>query len=61
MPKFVVYEVWTRALVIEADSASMALQNHDAEPVHGMNLCNWHAVPCDAEATGQYEDFHEQD
>ncbi len=53
MPKFVVYEVWTKARVVEAETASMAYQP-GPESVPGMNLCNWHVVavdPKDAEVT----------
>lgn len=53
MPKFVVYEVWTRARVVERETASMAY-DPPPEPVPGMNLCNWHVVavnPEDAEVT----------
>lgn len=59
MPKFVIYEVYTRARIVEAETASQALQNHPPERLPSeLNLCNWHAVPCDAEPTGDYEDFH---
>lgn len=57
MPKFVVYEVWTKARVVEAETASMAYQPPpDPKPhdEYGMNLCNWHVVavnPEDAEET----------
>ena len=49
MPKFVVYEVWTQARVIEAESFSDAYKVGDPESnkEHGMNLCNWHVVACD--------------
>lgn len=50
MPKFAVYEIWTRHRVIEADSVSDALDKADPHfraPVPGLGLCNWHAVPVD--------------
>jgi len=46
MPKFVVYEIWTRAQVIEADTEADALESMP-EPIDGMTLCNWYAVPVD--------------
>ncbi len=44
MPRFVVYEVWTRHRIVEARSIEEAYEQ-DMPPVPlGMNLCNWHAV-----------------
>lgn len=42
--KFMVYEVWTTALVVEADNEAQALLDHLPIPREGLNLCNWHAV-----------------
>ena len=56
MAKFVIYEVWTRVSpkVIEAVDMSEALFKHDCQPVKGMSLCNWHAIPVpDSTPTGQ--------
>ena len=51
MPKFVVYEVWTKARVVEAETQSMAYDVGDPDPrpakEYGMSLCNWHAVAID--------------
>ena len=46
MPKFVIYEVWTRATVMDATDEETALLNHSPNP-EDLNLCNWHAVPVD--------------
>jgi len=59
MRKWVVYEVWSRARVVEAETYEDALSKHDPEAIpKGFNLGNWHAVPCDAQPTGVYEDWH---
>jgi hypothetical protein len=50
MPRFVVYEVWTRHQIVEAENETAALEQ-DYSPSHidwsGMSLCNWHAVAID--------------
>ena len=43
--KFVVYEVWTKGHVVEAESMEDALRGYDPVPIEGLSLCNWHAVP----------------
>lgn len=45
--KFVIYEVWTRSRVVEAESHDAALEKNEPEPIEGMSLCNWHAVTVD--------------
>ena len=55
MPKFVIYEVWTRAEVVEADGYEAAIRAHDPLPMPDhpeFSLCNWHAVevPTDGRA-----------
>ncbi len=45
--KFVIYEVWTRHRIVEAEDYDDALSNNDPEPIEGMSLSNWHAVPID--------------
>lgn len=47
MPKFTVYEVWTRSRVVEAETEHDALNNNEPEPIEGMSLSNWHAQPHD--------------
>ena len=60
MKKFVVYEVWTRSYIIDAEDIDDALQAGDsetdriskvlAETLEGkeaMHLSNWHAVEVD--------------
>jgi len=47
MPRFVVYEVWTRSTVIEADDESDALAQHEPRPQGDLSLRNWHAVAVD--------------
>jgi hypothetical protein len=49
--KFVVYQVWTRHEVVDADSYESALQMAEPGALHGQamtdagySLCNWHAV-----------------
>ena len=44
MPKFVVYEIWTRHRIVKAKTATEALRNHMPVPVKGLHLSNWHAV-----------------
>lgn len=47
--KFVVYEVWSKARVVEAESLAEALEQNepsiDPARLCGLNLGNWHAVP----------------
>ena len=46
--KYVIYEVWTRHRIVEADSRADALdKNEPAEITDGVgfSLSNWHAVP----------------
>lgn len=49
MPKkFVMYEVWTVAHVIEAESEEQAYAKYEPlERDEDMSLCNWHAVEVD--------------
>jgi hypothetical protein len=47
VPKFVVYEVWTRSRVITADDLEDAMLKGEPKPVLGMTLSNWHAVDVD--------------
>ena len=44
MPKYVVYEVWTRHQVVDAKTESDAYLAGPQKPVKGMNLSNWHVV-----------------
>lgn len=48
MPKFVIYEIWSRSRVVESASAKTVYQENDPDPKltaqHGLNLGNWHAV-----------------
>ena len=48
MPKFVVYEVWTRSRVVNAKNMSDALRRYPPKPIKmgdgkNLSLCNWHA------------------
>ena len=50
--KYVVYEIWTRATVVEADSGCSAYLKVEPPPAEicngirgGLKLSNWHAVP----------------
>ena len=46
--KFVVYEIWTRSRVIEAESFADAYDVAEPEPVdEGWSLSNWHVVAMD--------------
>ena len=49
MPRFVVYEIWTRARVVEAHSMHDALTHNEPAPMldTGLSLSNWHAQPLD--------------
>ncbi len=49
MKKFFVYEVWTRAKVVEAADVQDAYNRAEPEPIEGMMLCNWHAVDIDSQ------------
>jgi hypothetical protein len=42
--KFVVYEIWTRARIIEAKDQDHADTTSMPEPIVGLSLCNWHAI-----------------
>lgn len=44
MPKYVVYEVWTRSRVVDADSQSDAYDKSEPPARAGLSLCNWHVV-----------------
>jgi len=47
---FAVYDVWTsKPRYVEADSINDALEKSEPEPRTDLNLCNWHAVPCEPE------------
>lgn len=50
--KFVVYEVWTRARVVDATTEEMALAMAEKKirVPRGLNLSNWHAVPVSVRA-----------
>ena len=45
--KFVVYEIWTRARLVEAEATEIhgVYEQTAPAPVEGMHLCNWHVVP----------------
>jgi hypothetical protein len=43
--KFVIYEVWTRASIVEAEDMTEALKKSQPGPREGLGLSNWHAVP----------------
>jgi len=47
--KFVVYEVWTRARIIEADNQHEAYDVGEPTPHADLSLCNWHVVPIDGQ------------
>jgi hypothetical protein len=50
--KFVVYEVWTTARIIEATDHLDAYRKGQPPVREGLNLCNWHIVaiePSEAE------------
>lgn len=44
MPQFIVYEIWTKASLVEADTAPQAYEKSEPKPIQGMALSNWHAV-----------------
>ena len=43
--KFAIYEIWTRARVIEAENESEAFILGEPRPEADLSLCNWHVVP----------------
>lgn len=49
--KYVVYEVWTKARIIEADSYDDAVYFSEPSPYPDphLNLSNWHVVPLEEE------------
>lgn len=47
MAKYVVYEIWTKSRIVEADSETHAYDVGEPEPVSGMSLSNWHLHPVD--------------
>lgn len=47
--KYVVYEVWTKSRVIEAEDTTDAFKKGEPLPIEDMSLCNWHVVPVPAE------------
>ena len=44
MPKYAVYEVWTKSQYVEADSIEHAYKVGEPKPLEGFSLCNWHIV-----------------
>ena len=50
--KYVIYEIWTRATIVEAPSLLHAFEIHVVKPVKGMELSNWHAVPTEKKTVG---------
>lgn len=51
--RFVIYEVWTRARVVEAESEDKALEAQEPPPTppDDLHLCNWYAVAVEDPAT----------
>lgn len=47
MPKYVVYEIWTRSRVIEAANEAEAYTVGEPEPCEDLNLSNWHVQSLD--------------
>ena len=49
--RYVVYEVWTKSRIIEAESEQDAYDKAEPEPrtaeAGELNLSNWHVVPVD--------------
>ena len=45
MGKFIVYEVWTSARVVDAKNEREAYEAGEPKPRTDLNLCNWHVVP----------------
>ena len=42
MPKYVVYEIWTKSRIVEAKNESDAYDVGEPEPLEGFSLSNWH-------------------
>lgn len=51
MAKFVTYEVWTKARIIEAESMEDAYTKGEPQRRVSLSLCNWHVVPVDSRPT----------
>ena len=53
MKTFVIYEVWTRSFVAQAESVDDALRKYEpleaARRSPDLSLCNWHAVEAKVE------------
>jgi hypothetical protein len=47
--KWVVYEVWTTARVIEAATEQEAHDKGEPPAREGLNLSNWHVIPLSAD------------
>ena len=45
MPKYVVYEIWTKSRIVEADNESDAYDVGEPQPLEGFSLSNWHLHP----------------
>jgi hypothetical protein len=45
--KYVVYEIWTRATIVDATDEHDAYSKGEPEPREDLNLANWHVVPID--------------
>jgi hypothetical protein len=59
MPKFIVYEIWTRAVVVEGQSEDQVLSDYDASPPdEDLSLSNWHAVEVHNDAAFGVENGH---
>lgn len=58
MPRYVVYEVWTKSRIIEAANVHEAYEVGAPEPqgVKDFNLCNWHVVNIEEES--EHEGIH---
>jgi hypothetical protein len=44
MPKFIVYEIWTKATEIDAPDIETAYLNAEPIPRDDLSLANWHAI-----------------
>ena len=44
MPKFAVYEVWTKSRYVEAANIRDAYKKGEPKPLEGFSLCNWHVI-----------------
>ena len=42
MPKFVVYEIWTKSRIVEAATIGQAYDKGEPKARKGLNLSNWH-------------------